>query len=274
MGRLVRPATVIPMRYRPLVISAAVVLTALIVISAAAAPLIRTFGPLLAPEALFFVPTTQRAVALTIDDGPSPETTAAVLDVLRAHDARATFFLLGAQVEGNGYLVERMLRDGHEIASHGLEERPSFMLSDERFSRDLAITHERLSGLGTVHWFRPGSGLYRERARVAANRYGYHLALGDILPYDTLLPSSRVQLAYIEAWLRPGSIIILHDARDRGRRLVGTLDALIPRLRAKGYELMTLSDLARLSEDGAGIPAAPRESPGRGQPDNGDPART
>ncbi|MEE9579507.1 MAG: polysaccharide deacetylase family protein, partial [Gemmatimonadota bacterium] len=70
------------------------------------------------PEVLYFVETDRPTVALTIDDGPDPATTARILDVLERHGARATFFLITDRVPGNEAILRRILDEGHEIGNH------------------------------------------------------------------------------------------------------------------------------------------------------------
>src|SRR5690606_13498304 len=70
------------------------------------------------PEVLYFANTERKVVALTIDDGPHADVTPYILDVLKKYSAHATFFLLGENIKANGYLIEKMKSDGHEIGNH------------------------------------------------------------------------------------------------------------------------------------------------------------
>jgi len=77
-------------------------------------------------------------------------------------------------------------------------------------------------------------------------RAGFRCALGSIYPYDPHLPSARVAAAYILANVRPGAVIVLHEGGARGRRTVEALRRVLPALRARGYCIVTLSELERL----------------------------
>ncbi len=81
--------------------------------------------------------TDEPVVGLTFDDGPHPELTEAVLDVLAKHEAQATFFLIGDRVVGNEHVVRRIVDDGHEVGDHLMHDEASILLSRNRFREDL-----------------------------------------------------------------------------------------------------------------------------------------
>jgi len=195
------------------------------------------------PEVLYFVETDRPTVALTIDDGPDPATTARILDVLERHGARATFFLITDRVPGNEAILRRILDEGHEIGNHLTREEPSIQLPAERFERELIAAHEVLAGYADQRWFRPGSGFYSPEMLETAERHGYTTVLGSVYPLDAQIPSASFAERHILANVRPGSIIVLHDVGDRGLRTAATLGAVLPELEARGLEVTTLSEL-------------------------------
>lgn len=185
----------------------------------------------------------QGRIALTIDDGPDPRTTPAILDVLRRHGARATFFAIAGRVEGNGRIMDRVAAEGHEIANHMMADRPSIDLGPAVFDHRLEQAHETLSRWQEPRWFRPGSGWYDEAMIEAAERSGYRLALGRVYPLDAALASPGLA-ARVILWLaEPGEIIILHDAGSRGRNTARTLERVLPELDRRGLDVVTLSEL-------------------------------
>ena len=200
----------------------------------------------LSPQVTFFVPTTLPAVALTIDDGPDSQGTPDILDALREHQARATFFVIGKHVAGNEPLLSRIQAEGHELANHTFRERMSLLVPSSELSQELSSTHNLLSPFGDVRWFRPGSGLYSSSMIEMATQHGYRLVLGDVFPLDGRLPSSSFHSWYILRHARPGSIIILHDAKGRGARTARTLRRVLPVLRERGFQAVTVSRLAAL----------------------------
>jgi peptidoglycan/xylan/chitin deacetylase (PgdA/CDA1 family) len=82
-----------------------------------------------------------------------------------------------------------------------------------------------------------------------AKTHGYRMALGSVFPYDTHIPSACFARHHIEINVRPGAIIVLHDGRDRGQRTAEVLQRLLPSLRARGYQVVTLSELVCQSGD-------------------------
>ena len=195
------------------------------------------------PEVVYYFPTTEPLVAMTIDDGPDGAITGDLLDVLQAHDAKATFFVLTDNIPGNEALLERMVAEAHELGNHLTEDEVSARLPPEEFRSKLDRATLALSEYAEVRWFRPGSAWYNDEMLAALQERGYRIALGSILPLDTLIPSPGFIANYVEWNVEPGSIITLHDVGGRGRRAVKTLERLLPELEDRGYALVTLSEL-------------------------------
>jgi peptidoglycan-N-acetylglucosamine deacetylase len=200
----------------------------------------------LSPEVTYFVETTVPLVALTIDDGPDRRDTPVILDILRAYNVRATFFLIGRRVRGNEALLARMRSEGHELANHTYDDRMSLFVPHAELASGLSITHAVLSPFGEIRWLRPGSGLFSPAILKMAREKGYQLALGDVFPLDSGLSNPRFQRWYLLRHTQPGSIIILHDAEGRGIRTAATLHEVLPVLQSRGFKLVTLTELAAL----------------------------
>ncbi|WP_017325499.1 polysaccharide deacetylase family protein [Synechococcus sp. PCC 7336] len=212
-------------------------------------------GRLSGDRVLFFVETERPFVALTIDDGPDPETTAKILAVLDRHQAKATFFPIGSHVEGNETVVAEMVAAGHELGNHMLEDRLSAGLPIETFASHLKQTESSIvsaaKGLEGLHWFRPGQGLYTQRMLDVAEAEGYRAVLGSVFPYDTLLGQPGFSARFIRDRVRPGSIIVLHDRGERGERTAIALEILLPQLADRGYRVTTLSELVESGAAGS-----------------------
>ena len=198
------------------------------------------------PRCLYTVPTRERVVALTLDDGPDAAHTRALLDVLREHDARATFFLISSRVTGHEALVQAMVADGHELGNHLTRDEASIRLSAGAFAAAVEEARRVLGDLGTVRWLRPASGFYDEQMLGTIERTGHRCALGSVYPYDAHLPWPRLSAAYVLANARPGAVIVLHEGGERSRRTIETLRRVLPVLRTRGYRVVTLSDLDEL----------------------------
>jgi peptidoglycan/xylan/chitin deacetylase (PgdA/CDA1 family) len=201
------------------------------------------------PEVVYFVPTSARAIALTIDDGLDPETTPAILDVLEEHGATATFFLVSHSLDGNEDLIRRILDDGHEIGHHMTEDEVTVSLTADELTAKFNEAADALEAITTVRWFRPGSGRYNDTVLALIRERGYRIAMASVAPLDTLIAHSHSMALFINWMVEPGSIVVLHDVADRGRRTVATLDRLLPILHDRGYAVMSLSELDSLAID-------------------------
>lgn len=201
-------------------------------------------------EVLFHVNTSEKVVALTIDDGPHHNITPQALDFLARHHVRATFFLLGSQVIGHEEIVSRIVWEGHEVGNHMMVDERSVLLSSTEFELQLRETDRILRRYAPVKWFRPGSGIYTKQMLAQIQRNGYRCVLGSVYPYDARLPQQfdRTDLlaSYAVANTVPGSIIVLHDGRDDRFRLLELLESIVPALKEQGYRFLTLSEIARL----------------------------
>ncbi len=195
------------------------------------------------PEVLYFVETQEPAVALTIDDGPDPVATSEILDVLRQHDARATFFLITDHMPGNEEILVCMVKEGHELGNHLTADQPSIRLAPSEFEKQLLAAHETLSRYSDVVWFRPGGGWYNTAMLSILKKHGYRCALGSVYPFDAKIGFSGFAARYVLWNVRPGSIIVLHDHGARGKRTVSALATILPELNRRGFRVVPLSEL-------------------------------
>lgn len=195
---------------------------------------------------LFEVRTDRRAIALTIDDAPHPEVTPGILEVLRRHDAKATFFVIGSYAERHPELVDAIRADGHELGNHLYEDRMSARLAPDAFVRRLRRTHALIRPEGPVLWCRPGSGWITERLARLMAANGYRPCLASAYPMDLRLPEALARWQFL-ANVRPGAILVLHDGGPGRRKTIRILEEALPRLRARGYEITTVSKLWALA---------------------------
>jgi peptidoglycan-N-acetylglucosamine deacetylase len=191
------------------------------------------------------VPCTSRpCVALTFDDGPSPEVTPRVLDILRDKQAKATFFLVGRQVELNPDLARRMDREGHAVGNHTYSHPPLFcFLTPRRLREEIARTQEavfRVTGARPRH-FRSPVGLRHPILRLALEREALEFVLWQLRTYDTRALTPETLRRRILDRVRPGTIILLHDRPGPGASaMLAVLPDVIDDLRARGFEFVTV----------------------------------
>ncbi|RDL35981.1 Carbohydrate esterase family 4 protein [Venustampulla echinocandica] len=203
------------------------------------------------PSVLFHLPlpASQRVVALTIDDAPSTHT-GAILDLLKSHNATATFFIIGSQLssfEGSKNILERMLAEGHEIGNHAWEDEPSVSLPLSELERQVkeveAIIPANDKG---AKYFRPGSGFFNSAMVEKVKALGYWVVLGSIYPHDPQIHNPRINAAHVLSRLRPGGIIIMHDRREYSTQQVRLV---LEGLEAKEWEAVNLGTLMRIKDE-------------------------
>ncbi|KAJ5350701.1 hypothetical protein N7541_008428 [Penicillium brevicompactum] len=200
------------------------------------------------PDVLFHVPTTKKIVALTIDDAPSAHTPE-ILHLLQTHNATATFFVIGSQIPGYEPVLSDLVRAGCELGNHAMYDEPSRSLGDDLLADQIQDVHVKIAEAYAAadvphkNWlFRPGSGFFSSRMRSLLSRLGYRLVLGDVYPHDPQVPFWRLNARHILSMVQPGSIIVCHDRREW---TVPMLQKVLPELRHRGYQVVTVSELLK-----------------------------
>ena len=197
------------------------------------------------------VGVTERVVALTFDDGPSPDVTPRILDVLRREHVRATFFVLGRHAERHPELVERMVREGHEVASHGWSHGVLTFAGPRRIVWELVRTQRLLERLGVrrVRLFRAPHGFRNPFVVRTAQRLGYRVVGWSAGVFDTARPGADVIVARTKRALEPGAIVLLHDADGNGTddrtQTAEALPAIVDAVRHASLRPVTVSELHR-----------------------------
>jgi peptidoglycan/xylan/chitin deacetylase (PgdA/CDA1 family) len=184
-----------------------------------------------------------RRVALTFDDGPDPLRTPALLDALGALDAPATFFLLGGKVAMHPEVAARIAREGHELGNHTYSHRYLPLARGSSVERELALADDAIArATGVVpRLARPPYGGRSPWTVRAFGRLSKRVVLWDVNSFDWKgAPAEEIARRVLER-VRPGSIILMHEARDGGEVTVEAVRLLVPALRARGFELATVS---------------------------------
>ena len=183
-------------------------------------------------------------VALTFDDGPSSEVTRRVLDILRDKQAKATFFLVGREVERNPELARRIAREGHGVGNHTYSHPSLFcFLSPRRLREEIGRTQDavvRITGTRPRH-FRSPVGLRHPILKAALEREALEFVLWQLRTYDTRVLTPETLRRRILDRVRPGAIVLLHDRPGPGASaMLAALPDVIDGLRARGFELVTV----------------------------------
>lgn len=188
------------------------------------------------PDLLCRVRGEGKVVYLTFDDGPTPGVTDEVLDVLAKHNAKATFFCLGRQVEANPELYARLLAEGHRIGNHSQTHPDGWRTDTQAYLQDVAEA-ENVIDTGI---FRPPYGRLRP-AQYAALRKRYQIVLWDVMPGDFDATRSADDCYQIlQKHVSAGSIIVMHDSQKAYPRLKEILPRFLEEYSAKGYRFEAL----------------------------------
>lgn len=170
-------------------------------------------------DVLTKVPEAHGLVALTFDDGPDARSTARVLDILAAREARATFFVLGSRAAEHPELIARMSREGHSVGIHSFgHQRGYAFLSPGAVQRDIEACQQIVMDAGAPRplWFRPPVGQTSPRTFRGAERASVEVVAWSVRGLDGLRRTTAAEcVARIREGLRDGAIVLLHDAWER-----------------------------------------------------------
>lgn len=186
-------------------------------------------------------------VALTFDDGPTDALVDSLVDVLRHHGARATFFLTGRELARSPAAGAKLAAAGHELANHTWSHRRMVLLSPQRVREEIEPTDSLLRAAGQRGpiWFRPPYGyklvgLPRHLAATGRTTVTWSIE-PDSYPQVAETPEGIVD--HVLDRVRPGSIILLHPWYDSRRTSRAAIGPLIDSLRARGYSVETVGTL-------------------------------
>lgn len=186
-------------------------------------------------------------IALTFDDGPHLRDTPQVLDVLAKHGVRATFFLIGQSAEQHPHLVRQIHQSGHQPALHCHRHLPFPMESASSLNRGLHRSRTVIADAcgippETIRHVRPPYGFLTATTSSLLMAWGYRLVLWDLMPLHFLQPVRRTIVQILER-TAPGSIIVLHDGKGHGKKAAAIVDAIIPQLKGRGFEFVTIEQM-------------------------------
>jgi peptidoglycan/xylan/chitin deacetylase (PgdA/CDA1 family) len=208
----------------------------------------RVFSPVLRR-----LPTRAKRVWLTIDDGPSADT-AAMLDLLDRHEARATFFLVGARAQQRPDLVREIVRRGHTIGNHSQTHPQAWFwaLGPRQMQEQIAQAQATLADItGTApRWFRAVVGMANPFVAMSLREHGLARVAWSARGFDAVASDPGIVVARIERNLGPGAIVLLHEGASHGRN-VETLALFLQRLQASGYRTVLPEALEASEEEPA-----------------------
>jgi len=193
------------------------------------------------------VPTREKVVALTFDDGPHPDFTPAILDALEMYQVKATFFMIGERMQKYPQIVERVVADGHAIGNHTYDHPHDLeSLASPEVIRELDDCEqiiEQMTGRRT-HLFRPPRGLLNGTILTIAKEEGYQTILWTVSADHHDAPTPEAMAKRVLEHVRPGAIILAHDGTFASRiRDVRATPLIISELQRRGYRFVTVPEL-------------------------------
>lgn len=195
-------------------------------------------------------------IALTFDDGPHPEYTNQILDILADRDVRATFFVVGRHVDRYPEVVQRMLDEGHEVGSHTYNHVNLLNADEATVIRELEMTERALREAfdSEPRFFRPPRGLYNQVTLDTAHERGYTLVLWSLSSTDWMGTSAARMVRLVTNRAHGGDIVLFHDSGDfftaAGASRANTVAALGPivdSLTEQGYRFVTITEMIVMS---------------------------
>lgn len=201
-------------------------------------------------------------VAMTFDDGPHPQNTPRLLDILRARNVKATFYVIGRSVDLYPQVVRRTVAEGHEIGNHSHTHRLLSKLGDAELRTEMARCRDAVGSAAGVRMRTmrpPYGGLLQRQRELVYSEFGYPTILWAVDPLDWKRPGPSVVTSRILSGTNAGSIILAHDLHAQ---TVDAMPATIDGLLRRGFKFVTVSQLLAMKTEPATAQASVNAAPG------------
>lgn len=191
----------------------------------------------------------QKVVALTFDDGPWPQTTAKILDILKKNDIKSTFFVVGQNVKNYPDLAKRVVTDGHTIANHTWHHWYHYMnprVAAYEIDNTTNLIYQT-TGVKTS-LFRPPGGIMHNgvAAYARSNKYAIIMWSADSVDYSRPAVPRLINNIFREA--KAGGIVLMHDGGGDRTHTVQALPEIISKFRKQGYQFVTIPELLEMQD--------------------------
>jgi len=206
-------------------------------------------------DTIYHISSSEKVVALTFDDGPSPVWTPKILDVLKEAQVKATFFMLGMHAQRYPDVARRVAEEGHEIGNHTYDHHGVFYYKPEELNREVSDAEKIIKSITGIKtkYFRPPKAWLTRKEKEQLKEMGYETVLWSLNSKDWVTFDDRYIVKYILHHVRPGDILLFHDSGgvfkpEGGKRkeTVKAVGRLIEKLRERGYRFVTISELLKL----------------------------
>lgn len=203
-------------------------------------------------DIVWHVSTTKKVIALTFDDGPHPVYTGKILDILKKYNAKATFFIIGENVEKNKSLLMRELSEGHELGNHTYTHPNTFKIPMSQLNEEVTRTDTAIFNTTGSHpkHFRPPGGAFDEEIVSMSKEFNYDFILWTWWQdtKDWSHPGVNKIVKRVLTCPQSGDIVLFHDYVEGKSQTPQALEIILPKLKEMGFEFVTISKLIELKE--------------------------
>lgn len=196
------------------------------------------------------VATSLPFLALTFDDGPHPQYTPRLLDVLKQRNVKATFYVVGTNAKRYPEIMRRIVAEGHEIGNHTITHGNLTKMSEAGVRRELSDAHDAIVAAAGVapRTMRPPYGAITAAQKSWIRRdLGYPTILWSVDPEDWKKPGSSVVTSRLVSGAAPGAILLVHDIHSAS---VDAMPATVDKLLARGFQFVTVTQLIAMDDKG------------------------
>ena len=202
------------------------------------------------------VPVSGKYIAITFDDGPHPQNTPRLLDILAQRNVKATFYVIGRSVDLYPATLLRTVAEGHEIGNHSHTHRLLSKLSDSEVRQEMQLCQDaigRAAGVRPRTMRPPYGGLLQRQRELVHAEFGYPTILWSVDPLDWKRPGPSVVTSRILSGTSAGAIVLAHDLHFQ---TVDAMPATIDGLLQRGFQFVTVSQLIAMKVEAAAPQAA------------------
>ena len=196
------------------------------------------------------VETNEKIVALTFDDGPKPDYTEKILDILKKEGVKATFFLVGREIRKHSEQAKEIVAHGHELGNHSFTHHRMIFLGYGQVVREISDTSDAIREVGYSGpiLFRPPYGKKLLVLPYYLEKIGMPSITWDLQPesYPEIANDAGRISRYVVSEARPGSIVLLHVMNKSRTASIDAVEGIIDGLRKRGYSFVTVSELLKL----------------------------
>ena len=191
------------------------------------------------PDLIWNIPNEKNKVFLTFDDGPDPEVTPWVLDLLNMYNAKATFFCLGKNVERHPDIFQRIKDEGHAVGNHTYSHLNGWRTRNEKYFKDI----ECADNLIQSNLFRPPYGRIKP-TQIRVLKEKYRIIMWDVMGGDySEKINGEKSAGNVLKWSRSGSIFVFHDIKQAFKNLKVALPRIFNGFRKRGLNFGVINQI-------------------------------